>query len=184
MRLSGDRFCVDADQVVLSDVVELAGCLQPPHAVGLVRGIEGAFAGKPVAARNETSMMVLDCARLTSWDPATLFDNVVPNKAALQPGQIHYKDFRQLAWLGQGQIQPIDTRWNHCNLVRKDTRLVHYSHVREQPWKRPEHPLTGFWEAWLHKTLVAGYVTRLDVVKSVAGGRIHRHFLRHAIRAV
>jgi lipopolysaccharide biosynthesis glycosyltransferase len=179
----GTGIYMDADQVVLGDVIELAGSLQPPHMVGLVRDIEGTFAGEPVAPRNETSVMVLDCASLKSWDPQTMFDQVVPNKAPLQPGQIHYKDFMRLTWLDQDLIQPIDPRWNHYNLVREDTRLVHFSHVREQPWKRPEHPLTGFWEEWLHEAMGAGYLTRSDIVKAVALGRIHRHFLRHAIRA-
>ncbi len=62
---------MDADQLVLGDVADLAASLQPPHAIGIVRDIEGTFAGKPVAPRNETSVMVLDCARLKDWDPET-----------------------------------------------------------------------------------------------------------------
>lgn len=169
---------MDADQVVLGDVHELAGLLHEPHAVGLVRHIEGTFGGKPVEPRNETSVMVLDCARLRSWDPATLFDDVVANDAALAPGRIHYKDFMRLAWVDPALIEEIDPRWNHYNVVREDTRLVHFSHVREQPWKRPEHPATPFWEKWLVDAMGAGYVTRGDVLKAVALGRVHPHFLR------
>ena len=179
----GTGIYMDADQVVLGDVADLAAELQAPKAVGLVRNIQGTFAGKPVAERNETSVMVLDCARLRDWDPAHMFDRVVPNKAEPGPEQIRYKDFMRLAWLDQDLIQPIDPRWNHYNLVREDTRLVHFSHVREQPWKRPEHPLTGFWEEWLDQTLAAGWLTRGDILKAVALGRIHRHFLRHLRRA-
>ena len=121
------------------------------------------------------------CAKLRSWDPKTLFDDVVPNDATLASGQIHYKDFMRLAWFDPALIQEIDPRWNHYNMVREDTKLVHFSHVREQPWKRPEHPFTGFWERWLVDAMGAGYLRRTDVLKSVALGRIHPHFLRFAV---
>lgn len=170
---------MDADQVVLDDVAELAGLLQAPHAIGLVRQIQGTFGGAPVPERNETSVMVLDAARLSDWNPDTLFENVVPNREPVQSGKIRYRDFMRLAWFDQELIQPIDPRWNHYNMVRPDSKLVHFSHVREQPWKRPEHPCTEFWEQWLAETLQAGYLTRTDIVKSVALGRLHRHFLRH-----
>jgi hypothetical protein len=179
----GTGIYMDADQLVLGDVAELAGLLQPPHAIGIVRNIEGTFAGKPVAPRNETSVMVLDCARLQDWDPESMFDVVVPNDVEPGAEQIRYKDFMRLAWVDPALIQAIDPRWNHYNMVREDTRLIHFSHVREQPWKRPQHPMTALWEEWLHEAMNAGYLGRGDIVKSVALGRIHPHFLRHALRA-
>lgn len=179
----GTGIYMDADQLVLADVVELAAQLQQPHAIGIVRNIEGTFAGEPVAPRNETSVMVLDCARLKDWDPETMFDPVVPNTAEPGPGQIRYKDFIRLAWVDPALIQAIDPRWNHYNMVRDDTRLIHFSHVREQPWKRPQHPMTAQWEEWLHEAMTAGFVHRADIVKAVALGRIHPHFLRHALKA-
>lgn len=151
---------MDADQLVLADVADLAAQLEPPHAIGIVRQIEGSFAGKPVEPRNETSVMVLDCARLTDWKPETMFEAVVPNTSQPGPGQIRYKDYIRLAWVDPALIQEIDPRWNHYNMVRDDTRLIHFSHVREQPWKRPEHPLTPVWEEWLHEAMGAGYVGR------------------------
>jgi hypothetical protein len=177
----GIAIYLDADQVVLGDVHELAAQLTEPHAVGVVKHIEGTFGGKPVEPRTETSVMVMDCAKLRSWDPRTLFAGVVPNDAQLGPGQIHYKDFMRLAWFDPALVQEIDPRWNHYNMVRDDTKLVHFSHVREQPWKRPEHPYTGFWERWLVDAMGAGYVRRTDVLKAVALGRIHPHFLRFAL---
>ncbi len=80
-------------------------------------------------------------------------------------------------------IQSIDPRWNHYNMVREDTRLIHFSHVREQPWKRPEHPMTALWEEWLQEAMSAGYVGRGDILKAVSMGRIHPHFLRHVLQS-
>lgn len=176
----GRAIYMDADQLVLGDVCELAAQLEEPHAVGLVHDIVGSFGGKPVEPRNETSVMVLDCAKLRDWDPDTLFDRVVANDAAPGPGQIRYKDFMRLAWMDPARIQYVDPCWNHYNVVRDDTRLVHFSHVREQPWKRPAHPLTGFWSKWLRDALAGGALSRWELARDVALLRIHPHFLRCA----
>jgi hypothetical protein len=178
----GRAIYMDADQLVLADLQGLVDSLDADHAIGLVRDIEGTFAGEPVAPRNETSVMVLDCEKLKQWDPDRLFEPVVPNAATLAPGQIHYKDFIRLQWVDPEWIQPIDPRWNHYNLVRGDTKLVHFSHVRWQPWKRPGHPLTAFWERWLAEAMEHGAVSRGDILKAVARLHLHPHFIRHAFR--
>ncbi len=84
----GRAIYMDADQLVFADVRELVDTLDSDHAIGIVRNIYGTFAGKPVAERNETSVMVLDCEKLVDWKTDTIFENVVPNSAELQPGQI------------------------------------------------------------------------------------------------
>ena len=124
--------------------------------------------------------MVVDCEKLKQWDPDHLFENVVANGRKLRPGQIHYKDFQRLNWLDPALIQPLDPRWNHYNMLRDDTRLVHFSHVREQPWRWPGHPLMQFWDEWLGRAVAAGYVTPRQVVREVALLRLHPRFLRHA----
>lgn len=175
----GKAVYLDADQVVLADIHELADQLREPYAIGIVRKLEGTFAGAPLEPRNETSVMVLDCDRLGAWQPANLFDSVVPNGSPLEDGQLHYRDFMRLAWEDPARIQEIDPRWNHYNFVRDDTKLVHFSHVREQPWKRPGHPFTGFWEGWLRDTLTAGDLSRVDVLKAVARLHVHPYFLKY-----
>ncbi len=175
----GRAIYLDADQLVLGNVAELLECLDEEHAVALVQRPEGTFGGRPVEPRNETSVMVLDCAKLKQWDPDHLFENVVANGRALCPGQIHYKSFQRLTWLDPALIQPLDPCWNHYNLLRADTKLVHFSHVREQPWKRPSHPLTDLWDRWLAETLDAGFLTRGDLLREVALLHLHPRFLRH-----
>jgi hypothetical protein len=175
----GRAIYLDADQVMLGDIHELAEQLHAPHAVGIVRKIEGSFGGKPVAERNETSVMVFDCEQLSSWNPEKMFDPVVSNDTqSLEAGQIRYRDFMRLAWFDPTLIEEIDPRWNHYNVVRDDTKLVHFSHVREQPWKRPNHPFSQFWLGWLRETVATGALTKGDVLKSVLRGHAHPHFLR------
>lgn len=176
---AGKAIYCDADQVALGDVYELADQLHPPHAVGLVRKIEGTFGGKPVEERNETSVMVLDCEKLKDWNPETMFEPVVPNaRKALAPGEIRYRDFMRLAWIDPELLEEIDPCWNHYNVVRPDTKLVHFSHVRDQPWKRPQHPCTPFWTQWLLETVAAGDLKKSDIVKATARGHLHPSFLR------
>jgi lipopolysaccharide biosynthesis glycosyltransferase len=177
----GRAIYMDADQLVLHDVQELIDSLDDDHAIALVKEPEGMFAGEPVESRNETSVMVLDCEKLKSWDPDHLFENVIPNKKKLRPGQIHYKDFMRLEWVAPHLIQALDPRWNHYNLVREDTRNVHFSHVRDQPWIRPSHALTGFWSEWLEKTIRDGFLSRREILKEVALLHLHPHFLRHVV---
>lgn len=177
----GRALYLDADQVVIGDIHELAEELRETFAVGVVRKLAGTFAGQPIEERNETSVMVLDCAQLSAWNPEKIFDPVVPNGAALEAGQIHYRDFMRLAWLDPARIQEIDPCWNHYNMVRDDTKLVHFSHVREQPWKRPRHPFTAFWDQWLAETIAAGDLKRSDVLRAVLRRHAHPYFLKHVV---
>lgn len=175
----GRAIYLDADQLVLSDLRSLHDALDAERAIGVVHDLEGTFGGAPVEPRNETSVMVLDCARLSAWNPETLFERVVPNRATPGAGEISYRDFMRLAWVDPATIQHLDPRWNHYNVVRDDTKLVHFSHVREQPWKRPSHALTPFWESWLVRALDAGCLGRGDVVREVLRRHLHPRFLRH-----
>jgi hypothetical protein len=59
---------------------------------------------------------------------------------------------------------------------------MHFSHVREQPWKSPRHPFRPFWEGWLVRALEAGAVTRGDLLAAVARLHLHPYFLRHVLR--
>jgi hypothetical protein len=173
----GRAIYLDADQLVLADVQELADSLDAEHAVALVQRPEGSFAGRPLEPRNETSVMVLDCGKLATWDPERMFARVAPNGAALRAGEIHYRDFMRLSWLDPALIQPLDPRWNHYNLARADTKLVHFSHVRGQPWRRPGHPLTELWESWLRRALAAGALGRAALLRGALRGHLHPRLL-------
>ena len=170
---------IDADQLVFTDINELGDALDSNHAIGLVNQPQGTFGTKPVGQHNQTSVMVLDCEKLHDWNPDTMFAHVVPNRSELQPGQIHYRDFMMLTWFDQSAIQPIDPRWNHFNIVEPDSKLTHFSYVRAQPWKNPSHPLTEFWSKWLREAIRAGAVGRLELIKEVMRGAIHKRFLAY-----
>ena len=177
----GRGIYMDADQLVFADVKDLFDQLDDKRDLACVQDPEGFFGDKKVEHMNQTSVMVLACDKLKDWDPATMFNNVVPNRAELKPGQMHYRDFMKLDFMDQSRIQPLDPRWNHYNIVRDDTKLVHFSHVRSQPWKSPEHPLTGLWTSWLLRAIKAGDISRFRLGREIGSGRIHRHFLKYVL---
>lgn len=177
----GKAVYLDADQLVFTDINELADTLDDNHSVALVNQPKGNFGAKAVGQHNQTSVMVLECSKLRDWNPDAMFERVVPNRAELGDGQIHYRDFMMLTWFDQSQIQPVDPRWNHFNIVDPDSKLTHFSHVRSQPWKNPSHPLTEFWGKWLREAVRAGAVGRLELIKEIWRGAIHKHFLAYLL---
>ncbi|MEX0758594.1 MAG: glycosyltransferase [Tistlia sp.] len=175
----GRAVYLDADQLVFTDIKELFEQIDDSHAIACVQDAEGTFGGKVIERANQTSVMVLNCDKLRDWDPETMFDKVVPNRTPLAEGQIHYRNFMKLDHMDQSRIQPLDPRWNHYNIVRDDTKLVHFSHVRSQPWKSPEHPLTDLWSDWLVRAMRAGYLSRFRLLREIAAGHLDKHFLKH-----
>lgn len=175
----GRAIYLDADQLVFTDINQLGQSLDSAYSIALVNQPRGTFGQKPVGQHNQTSVMVLDCEMLQDWNPDTLFDNVVPNRAELAPGQIHYREFMMLSWFDQSKIQPLDPRWNHFNIVEPDSKLTHFSYVRTQPWKNPRHPLTKFWGQWLREAIKSGAITRRELLGEIWRGAVHKYFLRY-----
>ena len=99
----GKAIYIDADQLIFDDINKLAETLND-YTIALVNNAEGSFE-KPVGQINQTSVMVLNCEKLKDWIPESLFDNVVPNKAELKEGQIHYKNFMKLDWFDRQKFK-------------------------------------------------------------------------------
>jgi lipopolysaccharide biosynthesis glycosyltransferase len=175
----GKAIYCDADQLVLQDINKLVDTLDDKHSIGLVRQPEGYFGGKTVAKHNQTSVMVLNCEKLKDWEPDEMFKPVIKNREPLTEGKIHYRDFMKLDWMNQDEIQEIDPRWNHFNIVNPDTKLVHFSHVRSQPWKKPSHDLTKFWAKWLKKAIDTGHIKKSELFRECMRGHVHKSFLRY-----
>jgi hypothetical protein len=75
-----------------------------------------------------TSVMLLDCARLPHWDfEARLAD--------LWAGRVDYTDWIELRGEDRATIGDLDDRWNDFDRLESDTRLLHNTRRRTQPWK-------------------------------------------------
>jgi len=174
---SGKAVYIDADQVVLDDINQLVNSLPSEFSIGLVTKPEGTFNNKVIPEGNQTSVMVLDCSKLSDWRIPEMFSNVVPNRESLLDGQIHYRDFMTLKWFDQSLVYSLAPTWNHFNLVRSDTKIVHFSHVRTQPWKNPAHELSDWWNDWLVRAVNARYISRARLRFEILRGHIDSRFM-------
>lgn len=75
-----------------------------------------------------TSVMLLDCAKLKHWDPeqdqADLFDH-----------KFDYIDWIELKREPKETIGLLDPRWNDFDRLEADTKILHTTKRRTQPWK-------------------------------------------------
>ena len=75
-----------------------------------------------------SSVMLLDCARLTHWNLRRQFE-------ALFAGEMDYEDWIELALEPEGSIGHLEPHWNDFDRLAGDTRLIHNTKRRTQPWK-------------------------------------------------
>ena len=174
---NGKAVYMDADQIVLDDMAKLFDALDDSHDIALVQNAQGSYNKKELTRANQTSVMVLNCDRLKDWNPKTMFDGVVANREEPKAGQIRYKNFMQLEHLDQSRIQELDPAWNHYNQEFPNSKLIHFSHVRSQPWKNPAHALTPMWTQWLKRAMKAGYLSRARLLWEIIRGHVHTSFL-------
>jgi hypothetical protein len=102
--------------------------------------LESDMGGKAVICRNlpaekgggagkwATSVMLLDCTKLTSWR----WDEQVD---AMFAGRLDYKRWIQLADQPPGTIGELPEVWNSFDKLEADTRLLHMTERLTQPWK-------------------------------------------------
>jgi hypothetical protein len=75
-----------------------------------------------------TSVMLLDCARLTHWDAEGDFDQLFRFEK-------DYKEWMVLAYEDPAHIGYLDPCWNDFDNLDANTRLLHNTKRRTQPWK-------------------------------------------------
>jgi hypothetical protein len=75
-----------------------------------------------------TSVMLLDCARLTHWHVETQFGE-------LFEGKRDYARWIQLKYEPRDSIGPLEPEWNDFDRLNERTRLLHNTRRRTQPWK-------------------------------------------------
>lgn len=159
----GRALYLDADIVVLSDLEELFN----KDMVG-----KGALARPMPPVSWYTSVMLLDCAKLTSWkihDWATLINADVASyygTMAGDPTGLNYRDFG-----------PLEEYWNHLDHFDATTKIIHYTNVGGQPWKKPGHKHADVFLKELRKALEDQVLDRPAVEKEIAAGHIYPNIL-------
>lgn len=153
-----------------------------------------------------TSVMLMDCAKLTHWKMADQFE-------AMFRGELDYEDWIILANQPAGTVGPLEEVWNHFDRLTPETRLLHNTKRRTQPWKTGlpidftnRVPLIGKWLpnagirlpgrykphpdrrqenlffAWLAECLDAGEITEADIRREMAANHV-RHDALEKVKA-
>lgn len=159
----GRAIYLDADQVVLADIAELWEALTPGNYFGAVTDAVGIFGKKkPEPGAIQTSVMVMDC-EACDWEPGAMIGSVAS-------GAMAYRDLMQARFLDRDRIQSLNPAWNHFGLHREDTKLLHWSHVASQPYRKVDHPTAGVFRTELHAAIRAGHIRRADVYRACGNG--------------
>lgn len=124
MGYQGRAIVIDPDVFAVGDVNEL-----------FERDMEGkAVCARPRPGHNgrddymATSVMLMDCAKLTHWNMRAQFEKMFA-------GELDYTDWIILANEPKGSVGNLEEIWNHFDKVTTETRLLHNTKRRTQPWK-------------------------------------------------
>jgi hypothetical protein len=125
MGYQGRAVLIDPDIFAVGDIWELLSRDMRGKAIlcrprsGTKGKIEGCLA---------TSVMLLDCAKLTHWRCEEDF-------AALFEFKRDYHDWICLNLEPRETIGPFETQWNDFDHLSEDTKLLHNTKRQTQPWK-------------------------------------------------
>lgn len=185
----GRAIYLDADQVVLTDIRALWDSLPAGKDLAAVVGAEGNFGGKkPDPGAIETSVMVLDCSRC-AWNPPELHRLVTEEKmlrwCAKQLGgklerspKSDYAALMQAAWIPLSRIERLWPGWNHFNELRATTKLLHWSCVRSQPYRNPDHETARVFHEELWRTVEAGHLATETIEEEIRSGHLSPEYKR------
>jgi hypothetical protein len=124
MNWQGRAVVTDPDVFAVGDVWEL---LQRDMAGKAVMGRHrSGKEGK--AAQVATSVMLMDCARLQHWQPEEEF-------AQLFRSEKDYKEWMVLGYEDPDNIGYLEDYWNDFDHLDGNTRLIHNTKRKTQPWK-------------------------------------------------
>jgi hypothetical protein len=121
MGYEGRALVVDPDVFAVADVWELLSRDMAGKSI-MCRGSKfknGAFA---------TSVMLLECSKLKHWDVEKGFNE-------LFEGKRDYHNWMSLLMEDRETIGTFENEWNDFDKLTPQTRMVHNTHRRTQPWK-------------------------------------------------
>lgn len=119
MGYAGRALIIDPDVFAVGDIWDLLSRDMQGHAVLCRKKIDGAFA---------SSVMLLDCAKLTHWRCEEQFSEMFA----------FTRDYTKWMWLKlepRGSIGLFERTWNDFDRLTADTKLLHNTRRLTQPWK-------------------------------------------------
>jgi hypothetical protein len=122
---AGRALLIDPDVFAVGDVYELLSRDMNGKAI-LCRQRPPRPNGEPLGY--STAVMLLDCAQLRHWQWERDIDDLFSFKLMMMP------------WLSLQDESPariglFEEEWNHLDTLTQDTKLLHNTEIRTQPWK-------------------------------------------------
>jgi hypothetical protein len=124
MNYQGRAVVIDPDVFAVGDIYELLSSDMQGKALMCVahprRNDRPAFLA--------SSVMLLDCAKLADWRCEEQFNEMFAFKR-------DYTTWMRLGLEPRERIGLLDPAWNHFDLLNNETKLLHNTRRRTQPWK-------------------------------------------------
>jgi len=124
MGYQGRAVVIDPDVFAVGDVNDL-----------FQRDMQGkAILARPRPGHNNrndyiaSSVMLLDCAKLTHWDVEAQFEKMFA-------GELDYEDWMLLTTEPRDSIGFLENHWNDFDRLTPETQMLHNTKRRTQPWK-------------------------------------------------
>ena len=124
MGYAGRAVITDPDVFALGDVNELLDRDMQGAAV-MARQMSDEFRR---SLHYASSVMLLDCSRLEHWKWEADFEK-------LFRGERDYRDWMWLLLEPAGSVGVLEYQWNDFDRLESDTKMLHNTHRRTQPWK-------------------------------------------------
>jgi hypothetical protein len=148
MGYQGRAVVIDPDIFAVGDIWELLERDMEGAAI-LCRAHSGSKGRRGVMA---SSAMLLDCAKLTHWQCERQFNEMFAFER-------DYMDWIGLKLEPEGTIAPLEHEWNDFDRLTSDTKLLHNTKRKTQPWKTglkvdyfpPEKPGGSAALGWLYR---------------------------------
>lgn len=150
----GMALYLDSDMLCLADIVEL-----------FQYGTDEADVAAPPPDHRcaQFAVMLIDCSR-TKWNIQDIVND-------LDAGEATYQDVMGLV---NTRVAPIiSPRWNELDDCNPDTKLIHYTDMRRQPWLTDKpHPHERLWFNELRKCV------SMDTIQTaVKASHVHKRLL-------
>lgn len=161
----GRAIYFDSDQLAISDVSELwnydlAGRTLAAVQVKQVKCHQYYIDHflKPLIDADDilylTSVMLIDCEK-APWKLSQLVDlmdqNVLTSTSLMNLGE----QFRQYF---NCQVTLLPREWNHLNCVDRNSKLVHFTDLTDQPWRFDHNDLSDLWERFYLEAIDANFI--------------------------
>lgn len=162
----GRAIYLDADIVVLDDIQKLLE-LNMDNFGALARPVK-----KEIEGGRYTSVMLLDNERLKHWKISDWVEKINKNHSLyndtlwVAPNGLNARDF--------GDLPPY---WNDLDHFDEQTKIIHYTNVPMQPWKKPGHPFAGVFLKELKAAMNEDEIPRDAIEREIRQGHLYPELL-------